>query len=106
MIPTAADSVEETTSVNGDSKEEKIVTKEGDVRIFDEEIDESVNEASYSSTTFIGIIGMVVCFLCFGVLMFVHSRRKREANEMVIGISAEVETNQEMTLIHVDNTVM
>merc|ERR1712228_442643 len=85
-----------TTLDSADSNE--IVTKDGDIRIFDQENDTE----STSSTTFIGIAGMVVCFLCFGVLMFVHSKRKKDEFAMTAHPNIDSQ-QQQMTLIHVDD---
>merc|ERR1712113_1260827 len=73
---------------SSDDEDNVIVTKDGDIRIFEQE-NESV---SYASTTMIGIVGMVVCFLCFGVLMFVHSKRNKDGQHVPVhhhGVSTE-----------------
>merc|ERR1719336_2771310 len=89
-----------TSDSSSDDDVDVIVTKDGDIRIFEQE-----NEsASYASTTMIGIVGMVVCFLCFGVLMFVHSKRNKNGHHIPVhhhGVRTEDVDgdNQEMTLI-------
>ena len=112
MEPTIVPTIEPTLyytksrKTTSDSDDDNvIVTKDGDIRIFEQE-----NESeTYASTTMIGIVGMIVCFLCFGVLMFVHSKRNKDGHHIAVhhhGVDTEDVDgdNQEMTLIDVDGT--
>ena len=97
-IQSTADGVNSSETTLESTGGDEIVTQDGDIRIFDaEEPDDEPN-----SLALIGIGGMATCFLCFGLLMFVHSKRKREANQVAEGTGSNM-NNQEMTLIHVDD---